>query len=616
MRAVFIIFLVVAGSVPEAADAALAFDEQPATVADAPAVKSEAGRGDGKSSIASFLNLSSLGLAPLRWGGNLTDTFRWAKSDDGASSTNHFQGVVLRAASYIWQPWFARVGGTLNLSRGVAGSSEGDSDSTSQSVSGSGSLQVFPQSRFPFSLDYSVSDSRTESRITQETQNKRLGLRQEYRPLVGNARYFAKYDNSTMTSSTSADEDSVTSWQAGYSNAFANQTLGLDAQRTVSDEGGGGQGLLLDSYMLRHAWRVSESLNVDSNASMTESEFEGSASADSRSRYMQAYSTASWNPKQDVYVTGSLRYFNLSNETGESSNEVQSLGGNATINYNYTRNLSFNGSLGLTTTDTESGSNMVSTQSGNVSYNHDPLVFGNFSYNWGANGGVSNQISSEDESATNYNAGATHTLNHRYQLNERSSLTSYVSESMSVRFDQDGQSDQTLSHNAGVSYGVNLSEKLNGGASLSASDTRSFGEDRSDNQNVSLQVNGTMQISNYSTASANFNVQWNRSGTEDAESDGLATWNATGSASYMHSRAFGVPRLRYSLLFNINTAHTNARLLGDADADRTRNGYTLDQHLDYQIGRMDARLTATRAVQDGQENAMIYLQIGRAFGNY
>jgi hypothetical protein len=84
----------------------------------------------------------------------------------------------------------------------------------------------------------------------------------------------------------------------------------------------------------------------------------------------------------------------------------------------------------------------------------------------------------------------------------------------------------------------------------------------------------------------------------------------------MHSRAFGVPRLRYSLLFNINTAHTNARLLGDADADRTRNGYTLDQHLDYQIGRMDARLTATRAVQDGEENAMIYLQIGRAFGNY
>ena len=164
--------------------------------------------------------------------------------------------------------------------------------------------------------------------------------------------------------------------------------------------------------------------------------------------------------------------------------------------------------------------------------------------------------------------------------------------------------------------GINLSQSLHGSMSVSASDTRTFGQERSDNQSVSMQTNANLAISNYSSASANFNVQWNRNGSEDPVADGLATWSANGGASYMHSRAFGIPRLRYSLAFNLNYSHTNARLLGDADAERVRDGYTIDQHLDYQIGRMDARLTASQAVQDGEENAMIYLQIGRSFGNY
>lgn len=621
MWAVVVVFLLVASASPEVA-AAPAFEDAPASAAGAPVPSAQpegpngaAGAEGAGISIASFLGMPNFGLAPLRWGGNITDTFRWAKSSDSASSANHFQSVMLRAASYIWQPWFAQVSGSLNLSRGVADSSEGDSESKNQSVSGSGSMNVFPESRFPFSISYDVSDSRTKSNITQDTQSRRLSLRQDYRPVLGNSRYSGRYDSSTITSSTSEDDDTVTSWQGSYGNNFLSQTLDLDVQRTESSQSSGGQGLVLDSYLMRHAWRVSDVLTVDSNASLTQSEFQNSSGGND-SQYLQAYSTASWTPRKDIYVSGGLRYFSLSNETDTESNEVQSLGANASINYTYTRNLSFNGSVTAVSTSSDSGSNVASSQNAGVNYNHDPIVFGNFSYNWGLNGGISNQFSSNDSSSTDFNAGGTHTLNHRYLINERANLTTYVSESLSARVGQRNGSSETLSHSAGISLGVNPSDKLSGAVSLTANDSRSFGEESTDNQSVSLQVNGNMQISNYSSASANFNMQWNRSGTEDPETDGLSTWSANGNASYMHSRAFGVPRLRYSLQFNMNTSHTNARLIGDADAERDRIGYSLDQHLDYQIGRMDARLTATGAVQDGKENAMIYLQIGRAFGNY
>lgn len=623
MWAFVFIFLVVAGFGPEDAFAAPAFEDKPASESPSDAgrlaggapVEAASGNG-GAVSIASFLGMPRFGLAPLRWGGNITDTFRWAKADSGTTDTNHFQSIDLRAASYIWQPWFAQVSGNLNLSRGVADSSEADSETDTRAVSGSGSLNVFPQSRFPFSASYSLSDSRTKAIITQNTQNERLSIRQEYRPVIGNSRYFAKYDSSTMTSSNSDEEDTVTSWQGGYTNSFRNQTLDLDVQYTESDEGEGGAGLTLENYLMRHNWRANELLTVDSNASLTRSEFKSEDSGSNRSQYLQAYSTASWNPNQKTSVSGGLRYFNLSNEASETDSEVQSLSGNASINYRHTQNLSFNGSLTVATTHTDEGQSTVSSQSGSVSYNNDPYVFGDFSYNWSVNGGISNQLSSEESANTSLNAGGTHTLNHRYQFGPASSLTSYVSESLSARYDQDFGSSQTLSHNAGVSLGFSLSESLGGGASLSVSDTRTFGDEQSDNQSASLQLNGNMQLSSYSMASANFNTQWNRSGTEDPASDGLATWSATGSASYSHSRAFGIPRLRYSLLFNVNYSHTNARLLGDADAESVRNGYTIDQHLDYQIGRLDARLTATRAVQDDEDNAMIYLQIGRSFGNY
>ena len=623
MWAFVFIFLVVAGFGSGVAIAASAFEDKP-TAEPVSSASKPTGSGVGTAasgnaaglSIGSFLGMNRFGLAPLRWGGNITDTFRWAKTDDGTSDTNHFQSIDVRAASYIWQPWFAQVNGNLNLSRGVADSSAADSETDRQSISGSGSLSIFPQSRFPFSASYSLSDSRTQARITQETQNERLSLRQEYRPQTGNSHYFAKYDSSTLTSSVVDEKDTVTSWQGGYTNTFRNQTLNLDVQYTESEQGESGNGLVLENYLAQHNWRASELLTVNSNASLTRSDFQSDDSASNRSQYMQAYSTASWNPNKNTSVSGGLRYFNLSNETGENRNEVQSLSGNASVNYRHTQNLSFNGSLTLATTRTDEGSGWISTQSGHVSYNNDPYVFGDFSYNWNVNGGLSNQLSSEESASTTYNAGGTHTLNHRYQISGASTLTSYVSESLTARYGKDYGGSQTVSHNAGASLGVTLSEKLGGGITLSASDTRTFGDERSDNQSLSMQTTANLAISSYSSAAANFNLQWNRSGRDDPASDGLATWGATGSASYMHSRAFGIPRLRYSLMFNLNYSSTNARLLGDADADRVRDGYTIAQHLDYQIGRMDARLTATRAVQDGKENAMIYLQIGRAFGNY
>ena len=168
----------------------------------------------------------------------------------------------------------------------------------------------------------------------------------------------------------------------------------------------------------------------------------------------------------------------------------------------------------------------------------------------------------------------------------------------------------TLTHNGSMSWNGAQTESLSGSANISVGDAHTFGYSESNYQFANLQLNGRKQFSMNSSLGANAGLNWNRQGLT-----GRTTTSANGSVSYLHSRVFNVRGLRYSIIGNVNTMTYDERLLGNVDAKRTQSGYSLDQHLNYRIGKLDTSLSATFSRYDGKENASIYVRIGRFFGN-
>ena len=141
----------------------------------------------------------------------------------------HMQLLSLRAASYIWQPWFVQVNssvsvGLAQLSGGGAegaDSGAGNESSKSQVLNGSLAVAVFPQSRFPFNGTLSIADGRTSDTFNSaDTRSQRLTLRQSYRNEAGDTTYSGQYDRSVLTSER-LGSDRVDVIQATFTRRFA-----------------------------------------------------------------------------------------------------------------------------------------------------------------------------------------------------------------------------------------------------------------------------------------------------------------------------------------------------------------------------------------------------------
>ncbi|MBL8448043.1 MAG: hypothetical protein JNJ44_11590, partial [Zoogloeaceae bacterium] len=119
--------------------------------------------------LAAEAEESRWAVAPIRWGGTVSAGLRRRDSDAGGSTSESFYEARLRVASYLIEPWIARVSGDLSfflLNSDAEGGTFGANKQRGMVVSGTGTLNLFPQSRFPFQASYAVSDSRNDGRLT------------------------------------------------------------------------------------------------------------------------------------------------------------------------------------------------------------------------------------------------------------------------------------------------------------------------------------------------------------------------------------------------------------------------------------------------------------------
>ena len=497
------------------------------------------------------------GLVPLATSGHVAYNYNYTENAGSQSeSTSLLLGVT--ASGYIWRPWFATTSLALNVGLSSTNSTSGGSEGTVGT--GSFSVGVFPQSRFPFSMSYSKTDSRSQqfqdiSQISASTSFRvtRLTLRQSFRPRAHNQLYNAWY------SSTDYDGDSFTSnsevYGLDYQLRVPQQVMTANIAHSGSRSRGGANESSVDMASVGHIYTPSTELGVNSLVSYVAADSGGSGSASTNS---QAFSSFFWRPEyRAISISGGVRL----SENKRSAAVSRSLSTNLGLGYRISRSLNMSAGVSLSTTDAESTQTLSTTQTVSLSYTGGQKQWEGFSYAWQWSGSAANittEIETETEEAgvpsslpgtrQNVASGIGHNLSKSWSVGPASSLAASFSQSASASKNSEISTiAKSLNHGAGLSWSsrggrgsTHIGGRLN--------DSRSFGDSDTVFNGFSLTYNTDLTLSRLSSLSGNAYYQATQSEVE-VEEEGKtesSSRNLAGGVSYRNTRPFGIYNLRFT----------------------------------------------------------------------
>ncbi len=506
----------------------------------------------GLSVLSAEVHAAFGGLVPLVYSGQVAYHYNYVESAGSQSeSTSLLFG--LGASGYVWRPWFATTSLALNV--GLS-STESLSSSTEGTVgTGSLSLGVFPQSRFPFSMSYSRTDSRSQqfqdlSQISGNTRFRvtRLTLRQSYRPRAYNQLYNGWY-SSTEYDGGSFGSNSVI-YGLNYQLRVPRQILTVDLTHSGTRSRGIAGESNVDVLSLGHVYTPSAELGVNSLVSYVEVNPTGRSftSIDS-----QASSSFFWRPEyRALRVSGGVR-LNENKSEGTATTVSQSLSTNLSLGYQLSRSLSMSAGVSLGTSDSGDSQTLSTAQTVSLSYSGGYKRWAGYSYSWQWSMSASNTtIETETETETetpdvssstdsqNISSGIGHNLGKSWALGSTSSLAATFSQSASGS--KNSEADRV---SQGLNHGASLSWSSRGGrgstyVSGRLNDSRSFGDTDTVFNSFGLNYNTSITINRLSSMSGNANYQVTESELTDVE--GVETT----SASRRNNRPFGVYNLRFT----------------------------------------------------------------------
>jgi hypothetical protein len=567
-----------------------------------------------------------IGFAPARWGGFLAADYLWQRGEEGRRRQLLTGAVNLTAATYFWQPWYAQVQGTLTVLGAVERGNGLDAANTatgftpSASISGGGTVTVFPNSRFPFLASLDSTDSRASGDFaSSDYRNTRASLRQTYRNPLGTSTYIGSFDYSSLMSD-SFGRDTVAQLDTRYLGTFDPHRLDAALTWSRNRRNGGSEGSDILRAFGTHLYSPSPDLWVNSLASFTETEFGvPSAALNLTQRLGQFNSQAVWRPEFDdrlVLTGGGRLFFNQFAGSGATST-AHSLAGNAGASFAINDQATVNASVNATEiTVGEGASTLVTFESLGASYLSQPFDLGlaTYSFSGSLQGGHESGGPEGDRSLVS--AQADQQLSRTFSIGQATSLNLLLSQGGGVTEDSILGRTNTLRWGALAGLRVVTSESSDAffGASYGESDSRGAINDKFRLANV--QANGLVRLGPYDSLSANISAQWVRS-TRDFLAVEENTRQIFGGVSYQHSRLFGIPRLRYLFSATFNEGIQNAsRLLGDVDAPRENVTQLIDSRLLYEIGRLELRIGTRFAKIDGRDDLQWYLRIQRQIGQY
>ena len=552
-------------------------------------------------------------LGNFRWGGVMFDQYSTTFGGNVETVSSNSYGASINASTmtFIWQPWFALLGGGLGTTAARSDSNKSSSN-TSVGQTGNAVLMVFPSSRFPFTASYLRRRTNAESELSENsTGSESFKLSQRYRSRK-NTQYSLVY-NKIRTSTDSV----ISSKQNESTKTKVNERLNFNVTSSIKehqmrlggslekhydantfDESKAGNLVATDSFSTKNRVHISASANY--NETENTSGYLSANKSESTGRLAQFFSTAGYTSKSGkTSFNGNVRLYRQRGETKtiEPTGEILEQGitnANGTVRtsfrYAMNRNIRASGfadaSRDFETDDPEPRYN----QNINVSYGADPLEIGKFLYTWNSSAGLSNAITTFGESTTG-NTGIGHGLGWPLYSGKNSKLTSNFSQSygLSANLRDTSKSDLPANHTVSNSASINGSNKSGrrqSNARLSVSDFRggkafeNFGDRAS--QVVNFMANVIAGISVDESIQGAFNSQYSsRQSRNNPDDDSRSS---SGSVSYRHNSFFGVKRLSF-----ISTARVSERAFIPYSGENEESATFLwENRLEFSTGRLRA----------------------------
>lgn len=573
-------------------------------------------------------------LAPWRSEGSITFDLRHLRLEDGRSTSQALVFSDVDFASHVWQPWFIRLRAGFGVLAGADTSRENDGSSRTQDsggLSGRFAVSVFPASRFPFELRGDVSDSRTRGdTLGNDYRTTRLSLSQAYRPETGNDTYNLNVDHSRLES-LAGGTDTLTAFTVLALRQFEDQAVEMNATWSENERVESGDRNTLAALTARHSFHPQSRLRVESMATWNVASVERVGSAVT-SAVRQVSSFANWSPGRDdplyvadapLTIAGSARFVTADN--GDAASTTRASAFNATLgaNQDLSRSwrLSASGSVGRfdggTGTASTSGSANLA-----LSWSSLPVMLGD--WRWAPSGAGSLGVSRGGAGGNRHTEGLqlSHTVSRDMLLGDAQALSFSVAQSAAALMESPGrQTTRSIAHTASLFWQANGDGRSQSFAGVSASDARNHAEEDGRFQLLNLQWSQREQFSRYFSGAANVTLQATRNdatqvdaftGERRVQRGGWQRfYNA--SVNLESQRVFGVPRLRYTLLATASSQQLEQRAFGDIEAPRERISKSVENRLDYSIGRLEARLSARAAQVDDRTVVALLARLQRRF---
>jgi hypothetical protein len=549
-------------------------------------------------------------LPPVRYNGELRINSRAIKLDRGDQTYLLGSTLRLNMDSFIWKPWFASIGGGFDVSR-IHGFAE--TDSQTQVLGGHASMTLFPVSRFPTFGFINVTDTRSDVEASEIPERQvritRFGLTQRYQPESGRASFSGRIDRSIEEGTEDGQRAVIDRGVFSGLVVTERQRFNGDLNITRLSRDLNQEELFEVVGTLRHNARPADTVVVDSFATYTDIRSD-SLLTNFLNRTFQANSLAVWRPRRvPMTMSGSARVTANQRESDGIGEDTTT--GNLAVGGDYLINRLTRLSGNVSVNYTEE--NVSSNQGAILSFNPDPLALGSFTYNWFTSTSVSNDVGNPSGDRTIFGALFGHGVSRARPFASAPawSLSLAGNNNISGSWDSVNGAAATLGLNgsAGVSH-----TRTRGSTTvrLDAIDSHTFGASRAfatgDNnfQNVNFNLIHRQELSASSQWNASVSTGWNR---QDVAGDVTITKFSNMNVGYTNSRLFGVPRMLFRSQFSARTIDLFfADLVQEENTDMR-----WENRVDYNIGKLETRLTATWNRVNARNGYSVLLTITRRF---
>jgi len=593
-------------------------------------------------------------LAPIRWIGSTTTSGNLFLPESSGRSLTLSNNLNVQASSFIVAPYIAQWGGSFGVSSSTTSTTPltgSEIKGESSSLNFGGNVDVFPMSRFPLSA--SISRSTAESRTAESTSPTTLltlGLRQQFRTEDGRDNYALSFNRSSATTGVAnAAATSVSStlggnfstnrefdyehWLEGNHNISANfnaSSAQADQATGAATNAGADRAVNLNAN-LSHGWIVHEDLSINNLFTFARSQvnaFQGNRLIQNTSSVFLGSTGFTWRPFEELplTLTGGGNFSRTSTINNNLGNEQGTFGAFASTNYRFNDNLSVGGNASVSSTQSGGLRNLSTVQAANLSYSGDPLNFGGFIYGWGAGGGFSRSSSSAAGSQIGTSISASHNLARSMLFERLGDVNVSISQDVSRTNNPNGATT-SFGNTAGAGWRATFGEQLSASLNANVVFTLSNGVGgKNQFRSANLTGAGAYQISSRAALNINANLNWNQSIIASSTNQVLngvtidsnaPQANGSFSVGYIHQNPFSIRNLNYNGSFTRTQSFSNLNVAGGSTPSVANNASnSLQQLVDYRVGRLIFRLNHAWIDQAGRKSASIFGSVTREFDGF